>query len=226
MRILVAEDEPKARRYLAQGLGEEGFSVELAEDGIVALALLRQHPFDVAVLDVMLPGRDGWSIVQAMRSEGIRIPVLFLTARDHVEDRVRGFELGANDYLVKPFAFAELVARLRNLLRQGEPAAESATLRVGPLVIDSLRHQVSRSGRPLQLTPKEYALLLLLARHRGRVLSRTLIAESVWGICFDTRTNVVDVVIRRLRSKLDAPFAAPLVHTVRGTGYMLDSHDD
>lgn len=226
MRILIAEDDAKARRYLAQGLGEEGFSVTLAEDGKIALALLREHRFDVAVLDVMLPGRDGFGIVQAMRGAGIRTPVLFLTARDHVEDRVHGFEIGANDYLVKPFAFAELLARLRNLLRQGEPAGETAMLRVGPLLIDSLRHQVARGGQPLQLTPKEYALLLLLARHRGRVLSRTLIAESVWGICFDTQTNVVDVVIRRLRAKLDAPFDAPMLHTVRGVGYMLDSHAD
>ena len=226
MRILIAEDEAKARRYLAQGLGEQGFTVELAEDGNAALTLLREHVFDVAVLDVMLPVRDGWTIVQTMRAEAIHTPVLFLTARDHVEDRVRGFELGGNDYLVKPFAFAELLARLRNLVRHREPAGEAATLRVGELIIDSLRHQVSRNGQPLQLTPKEYALLLLLARHRGRVLSRTLIAESVWGICFETQTNVVDVVIRRLRSKLDAPFATPLLHTVRGVGYMLDSHVD
>ncbi|MDE2085621.1 MAG: winged helix-turn-helix domain-containing protein [Xanthomonadaceae bacterium] len=226
MRILVAEDEAKARRYLARGLGEQGYSIELAEDGNVALTMLREHTFDAAVLDVMLPGRDGWSIVQTMRSEAIRTPVLFLTARDHVEDRVRGFEIGGNDYLVKPFAFAELLARLRNLLRQGGSAGEAAMLRVGPLVIDALRHQVTRDHQPVQLTPKEYALLLLLARHRGRVLSRTLIAESVWGICFESQTNVVDVVIRRLRSKLDTPFAAPLLHTVRGVGYMLDSHED
>jgi heavy metal response regulator len=227
MRVLVAEDETKARRYLAQGLGEQGFSVALAEDGNQALTLLRERVFDVVVLDVMLPGRDGWTIVQTMRAEGIRSPVLFLTARDHVEDRVRGFELGGNDYLVKPFAFAELLARLRNLTRQAEPAGEASTLQVGELIIDALRHQVSRSGRLLQLTPKEYALLLLLARHRGRVLSRTLIAEGVWGICFETQTNLVDVVIKRLRGKLDAPFSsAPLLHTVRGRGYMLDAHVD
>lgn len=227
MRILIAEDEAKARRYLAQGLGEQGFSVELAEDGNQALMRLREHIFDVVVLDVMLPGRDGWTVVQTMRAEGIRTPVLFLTARDHVEDRVRGFELGGNDYLVKPFAFAELLARLRNLTRQAEPADGASTLRVGGLIIDALRHQVSRDGHPLQLTPKEYALLLLLARHRGRVLSRTLIAEGVWGICFETQTNVVDVAIRRLRSKLDTPFAsAPMLHTVRGMGYMLDVHAD
>ncbi|MFA6230392.1 MAG: response regulator [Rhodanobacter sp.] len=227
MRILVAEDEAKARRYLAKGLGELGFSVELAEDGHSALALLREHDFDVAVLDVMLPGHDGWTIVKTMRAEDIRTPVLFLTARDHVEDRVRGFELGGNDYLVKPFSFAELVARLRNLGRHAELAGHAAVLQIGELTIDSLRHRVSRSGQLLQLTPKEYALLLLLARHRGRVLSRTLIAESVWGICFEAQTNVVDVVIRRLRNKLDAPFAdAPLLHTVRGVGYMLSADAD
>lgn len=227
MRILVAEDEAKARRYLAKGLGEQGFSVELAEDGHTALILLREHVFDVAVLDVMLPGHDGWAIVQAMRAEAIRTPVLFLTARDHVEDRVRGFEVGGNDYLVKPFAFAELVARLRNLVRQTEPAGQTMLLQVGDLIIDSLRHQVSRRGQLLQLTPKEYALLLLLARHRGRVLSRTLIAEGVWGICFDTQTNVVDVVVRRLRTKLDVPFdGTPLLYTVRGVGYMLDDDAD
>ncbi|MDE2147451.1 MAG: response regulator transcription factor [Burkholderiales bacterium] len=227
MRLLVAEDEVKARRYLAQGLGEQGFSVTLAEDGAVALALLREHPFDAAVLDVMLPGRDGWAIVKALRQEGIATPVLFLTARDHVEDRVRGFEVGGNDYLVKPFAFAELVARLHNLMRRGAAATEPAPLRVGPLQVDLRRFEVTRAGRPLRLTPKEYAVLLLLARHRGRVLSRTLIAESVWGISFQTQTNVVDVLIGRLRAKLDAPFAPapPLLRTVRGAGYLLDSDE-
>jgi len=226
MRILVAEDEPKARRYLAQGLGEHGFTVELAEDGNSALTLLREHEFDVVVLDVMLPGRDGWSVVKALRAEGNRTPVLFLTARHHVEDRVRGFELGGDDYLVKPFAFAELLARLQNLVRRSEPAVAAATIEIGDLVIDALRHEVSRAGQALQLTPKEYALLLLLARHRGRVLSRTLIAESVWGVFFDTQTNVVDVAIRRLRAKLDAPFAQPMLQTVRGVGYLLDCHAD
>ncbi|OYV31792.1 MAG: DNA-binding response regulator [Acidocella sp. 20-61-6] len=174
----------------------------------------------------MLPGRDGWSIVKTLRAEGIRTPVLFLTARNHVEDRVRGFELGGDDYLVKPFAFAELLARLQNLVRRFEPAAGAATIEIGDLLIDALRHRVSRGGRSLQLTPKEYALLLLLARHRGRVLSRTLIAESVWGVCFETQTNVVDVVIRRLRAKLDAPFAQPMLRTVRGMGYTLDCQVD
>jgi two-component system copper resistance phosphate regulon response regulator CusR len=226
-RILVAEDEAKARRYLAEGLQEHGFAVVLAEDGDEAMALLQTRIFDAVVLDVMLPGRDGWTIIQAMRADAIRTPVLFLTALDRVEDRVRGFELGANDYLVKPFAFAELVARLHNLLRQADLAQESSILKVGDLVIDPLQQRVSREGRPLWLAPKEYALLLLLARHRGRVMSRALIADGVWGIRFDTQTNLVDVVVRRLRSKLDEPFAAPtMLRTVRGAGYVLDADAD
>ena len=227
MRILIAEDEAKTRRYVAQGLRELGFAVEAVEDGQTALSLLREHAFDAAVLDVMLPGLDGWTLIKTLRGENNRTPILFLTARDHVEDRVRGFELGANDYLVKPFAFAELVARVRNITRQAEKSvAGDSSLRVGDLVFDLLRHRVERAGLPLQLTPKEYALLLLLARHRGRVLSRTLIAESVWGLCFDTQTNVVDVVVRRLRAKVDTPYPSPMLQTVRGVGYMLDAHDD
>ncbi|MDE1895102.1 MAG: response regulator [Xanthomonadaceae bacterium] len=226
MRILIAEDEAKTRRYVAQGLRELGFAVEAVEDGPAALGLLREHAFDAAVLDVMLPGLDGWTLIRTLRAEHNRTPILFLTARDHVEDRVRGFELGANDYLVKPFAFAELVARLRNIARQAAPVAGDGSLRVGDLVFDLLRHRVERAGLALQLTPKEYALLLLLARHRGRVLSRTLIAESVWGVCFDTQTNVVDVVVRRLRAKVDAPYASPMLQTVRGVGYLLDAHGD
>ncbi|MBU6297089.1 MAG: heavy metal response regulator transcription factor [Alphaproteobacteria bacterium] len=224
MRVLVAEDEPKTRRYLAQGLREEGMSVELTEDGSDALVLLREHSFDAVILDVMLPGADGWTIVKTLRAEGIKTPVLFLTARDQVEDRVRGFELGGDDYLVKPFAFAELLARLRNVIRRSAVTQNDTSLRIEDLTVDPLRHHVERGGRALQLTAKEYALLLVLARNRGRVLSRTLIAESVWGLCSDVQTNVVDVLVRRLRGKLDAPFDSPLVHTIRGVGYLLDSH--
>lgn len=224
MRVLIAEDEPKTRRYLLQGLRELGFAVDAAGDGSAALALLREHIFDVAVLDIMLPGQDGWSIVRTLRGEANHTPVLFLTARDHVEDRVRGFELGADDYLIKPFAFAELVARMRNLARRPAPTDSTARLAVGDLSFDLLRHDVERAGIRLQLTPKEYALLLLLARNPGHVLSRNVIAEGVWGINFDIQTNVVDVVVRRLRAKLDAPFATPMLRTVRGVGYMLDAH--
>lgn len=225
MRILVAEDEPKTRRYLLQGLRELDFSVDGTNDGNDALTLLREHCFDAAVLDIMLPGMDGWTVVKTMRAAANHTPVLFLTARDHVEDRVRGFEVGADDYLIKPFAFAELVARLRNLVRHAQPAGEPAAIVVGELRIDLLRHAVTRAGVPLQLTRKEYALLLLLARHPGRALGRTLIAESVWGVCFEVQTNVVDVAVRRLRAKLDTPFAAPMLHTVRGIGYVLEAHD-
>jgi two-component system copper resistance phosphate regulon response regulator CusR len=224
MRILVAEDEAKTQRYLAQGLREQGFLVELTEDGNDALVLLREHAFDVVVLDVMLPGKDGWSVVRALRAEGNKTPVLFLTARDHVEDRVRGFELGGDDYLIKPFAFAELLARLRNVARRSSVTGKDGTLTVGDLLFDPMRHHVERDGRKLQLTPKEYALLLLLARNQGRVLSRTLIAESIWGLCSDAQTNVVDVLMRRLRRKVDAQFSKPLLHTVRGVGYKLDTY--
>lgn len=226
MRILIAEDEAKTRRYLAQGLQEQGFSVEAVDNGHAALMLLREHAFDVAVLDVMIPGQDGWTLVKTLRREANRTPVLFLTARDAVEDRVRGFELGADDYLVKPFAFAELVARLRNMVRHSSAGNDASTLHVGNLELDLLRHRVRRGGQTLDLTPREYALLLLLARHPGRVLTRTLIAESVWGICFDVQTNVVDVAVRRLRAKLDGPFSAPLLHTVRGVGYRLEASAD
>lgn len=225
MQILIAEDEPKTQHYLLQGLRELGFTIDATSDGKTALALLREHDFDAAVLDIMLPGLDGWAIVKALRAEANHTPVLFLTARDHVEDRVRGFELGADDYLIKPFAFAELVARVRNLVRRTQPASDPARLVIGDLQIDPLRRHVSRAGHDLQLTPKEYGLLLLLARHPGRVLSRTLIAESVWGVCFEAQTNVVDVVVRRLRAKLDAPFASPMLRTARGVGYMLVPHD-
>lgn len=226
MRILIAEDEVKTRRYLFQGLHEQGFTVDVAKDGNAALTLLRQHVFDVLVLDVMLPGRDGWTVLKTLRQESIITQVIFLTARDHVEDRVRGFELGGDDYLVKPFAFSELVARIRNLGRRGPHAGDEQILRVGGLSFDLLRHHVERDGRTLLLTAKEYALLLLLARHRGRVLSRVLIAESVWGTFFEAQTNVVDVTVGRLRIKLDSNFPSPMLRTVRGFGYVLDSIDD
>jgi len=226
MRILIAEDEPKTQRYLAQGLRENGDSVELCGSGPVALALARDHAFDVIVLDVMLPDLDGWGVLRGLRAAGVATPVLFLTARDHVEDRVRGFDLGADDYLIKPFAFAELLARLRNLARRAPAAVAGGDLAVGDLRIDVLRHRAARDGTPLTLTAKEYALLLLLVRHRGRTLSRTLIAESVWGTCHEAQTNVVDVLVRRLRVKLERHGRPPLIHTVRGVGYRLEAEPD
>ncbi len=221
MHILIIEDERKTAAYLRQGLSENGFVVDVAERGDDGLHLARTGSYDLILLDVMLPERDGWSVLSELRRAGQQTPVLFLTARDSVPDRVKGLELGADDYLVKPFAFSELLARVRSVLRRS-PARHPETLRVADLELDLLGHRASRGGQRLELTPKEYALLSLLARRRGEVLSRTLIAEQVWDMNFDSDTNVVDVAVRRLRRKVDEPFARRLIHTVRGAGYVLE----
>ena len=221
MRILVVEDEPKTAGFLSKGLRENGFVVDIASRGEDALHLSRTAAFDLIVLDVMLPTLDGWSVLSAIRQDGRQTPVLFLTARDAVEDRVHGLELGADDYLVKPFAFSELLARVRSILRRG-PNRQPETVRVADLELDIVRHRASRAGRRLNLTPKEFSLLSLLARRTGEVLSRTLIAEQVWDVNFESDTNVVDVHVRRLRSKVDDRFDKPLIHTVRGVGYVLE----
>lgn len=223
MQILLAEDERKTVDYLSKGLRENGHTIEAVYNGFDALQLALNHGFDAIILDVMLPGLDGWQVLQRLRAAGHATPVLFLTARDQVEDRVRGFDLGANDYLIKPFAFAELLARLRNLARLPKAASDSSVITVGDLEIDTLRHRVARTGQTLHLTSKEYALLLLLARNNGRVLSRTIIAEALWGMFHDQQTNAVDAVVRRLRAKLDTPFGTALLQTIRGTGYVLES---
>ena len=221
MRILIVEDEVRAAAYLRQGLSEAGFSVEVAHDGVEGEHLALTQAFDLLILDVMLPGRSGWEILASVRRMS-QTPVLFLTARDRVEDRVRGLEAGADDYLVKPCAFSELLARVRTLLRR-RPQAEPDVLRVADLELDLARHKAWRGGVRVTLTAKEMALLALFMRRRGEVLSRTLIAEQVWDMHFDSDTNVVDVAVRRLRAKIDEPFELKLIHTLRGVGYVLEA---
>jgi two-component system copper resistance phosphate regulon response regulator CusR len=221
MRILVIEDEPKIATFLHKGLTENGFVVDAVGNGHEGLHQASTGTYDLIILDVMLPDLDGWSVLQSLRRLGKQTPALFLTARDAVNDRVHGLELGADDYLVKPFAFSELLARVRSVLRRG-PARQPEILRVADLEIDFVRHRATRGGRSLDLTPKEFALLALLARRSGEVLSRTVIAEQVWDMNFDSETNVVDVHVRHLRAKLDDPCEHKLIHTVRGVGYVLE----
>jgi len=223
MRILVVEDEKKTAAFLAKGLREAGFDVDVAVDGEAGLAQARASKFDLLIVDIMLPHKDGWELVAELRRDGVRTPILFLTARDSVRDRVKGLELGADDYLVKPFAFAELLARMRSILRRA-PLRDAKHLRIADLEIDMQRHKATRSGVPLNLTPKEFLLLAHLVRSAGEVVSRAEISEQVWDIGFKTDTNVVDVVVRRLRAKVDDPFKTKLIDTIRGVGYVLKAH--
>ncbi|HEY7160871.1 MAG TPA: heavy metal response regulator transcription factor [Acidobacteriota bacterium] len=224
MHILIVEDERKTAAFLRKGLTENGFVVDVSHDGEEGLELALHREYDLLILDVLLPRREGWSILLELRRAGKKGPVLFLTARDRVQDRVKGLELGADDYLIKPFAFSELLARVRSLLRRGSGIQEQ-TLNVSDLKIDLLRHKVTRGSKRIDMTSKEFALLSLLARRSGEVLSRTLIAEQVWDMNFDSGTNVVDVAIRRLRSKVDDPFSRKLIHSVRGVGYVLEDRE-
>jgi two-component system, OmpR family, copper resistance phosphate regulon response regulator CusR len=220
MRILVIEDEKKAAAYLKRGLTESGFIVDVAEDGDTGLHMANAGIYDLIILDVMLPGRDGWSIISELRRSGKQTLSLFLTARDSVNDRVKGLDLGADAYLVKPFAFSELMAQIRTLFRRG-PTRQPDVIRIADLEMDFIQHRATRAGIRLDLTPKEFALLSLFCRRQGEVLSRTLIAEQVWDMNFDSDTNVVDVQVRRLRAKVDDPFEQKLIHTERGMGYVL-----
>lgn len=220
MRLLIVEDEPKTGDYLHKGLSENGFVVDLARNGIDGKHLALSGDYYLVILDVGLPGVDGWDVLRAIRAQK-QIPVMYLTARDRVDDRVKGLELGADDYLIKPFAFSELLARIRGLLRRGK-SRDPEQIRIGDLEVDLPRHKVLRAGERIDLTAKEFALLALLARRQGEVLSRTLIAEQVWDMHFDSDTNVVDVAIRRLRAKIDDPYPVKLVHSIRGIGYVLE----
>jgi two-component system copper resistance phosphate regulon response regulator CusR len=221
MKILIIEDESKAVDYLTKGLLECGYSVDSALNGEAGLHLAKTINFDLLILDVMLPGRNGWAILKSLRESGNQKPVLFLTAKDMVEDRVKGLELGADDYLVKPFAFSELLARIRSILRRG-PSLKSEVVRVADLEIDPVRQKAARGGKKLDLTRKEFALLYFLASHSGEVLTRTIIAEQVWDMNFDGDTNIIAVHVARLRSKVDDSFPGKLIHTARGVGYVLE----
>jgi two-component system copper resistance phosphate regulon response regulator CusR len=220
MRVLLIEDKKKTAGFLAKGLREDDLEVEIAHDGETGLELATTRKFDLLIVDVMLPGKDGWSVVAELRKSGMRTPILFLTARDSVRDRVKGLELGADDYLVKPFAFSELMARVHSLLRRA-PQQNDEVVLIGDLEIDTRRHKAKRAGTALNLTAKEFLLLTHLAHSAGQVVSRAEIAAHVWDINFATNTNVVDVMVRRLRAKVDDPFELKLIHTVRGAGYVL-----
>ncbi|HHJ3201494.1 TPA: heavy metal response regulator transcription factor [Vibrio parahaemolyticus] len=229
MKILIVEDEHKAGEYLQKGLIESGYVVDLVHDGVDGLYHSTSEEYDLILLDIMLPKLDGWQVLNTLRSSGIHTPVIMLTAKEQVEDRVRGFELGANDYVVKPYAFAELLARVQNVFRHhiaAQVVASPQTLRVADLELDMIKRVATRAGQSMSLTAKEYALLELLMRKTGQVLSRTTIASLVWDMNFDSDTNVIDVAVKRLRNKVDKPFDRPLIHTVRGMGYKLEESRD
>lgn len=220
MRVLVVEDERRIADFIRKGLSEQGYAVDIASDGDEAIDWVAAAEFDTIVLDIMLPVRDGFEVCRLLRKKGVRTPILMLTARDAVEDRVLGLDSGADDYLVKPFAFAELLARLRALTRR-EPTPLGAVLRVGGLTLDTRTREACRDGKPIPLTNREYALLEYLMRHPNQVLTRTMITEHVWNYDFDNATNVIDVHIRNLRRKADDPFPTRLIQTVRGAGYRI-----
>jgi two-component system copper resistance phosphate regulon response regulator CusR len=224
MKLLVVEDELKTGTFLQQGLAEAGFNSDLARTGVdgLHLALTQEEPYDLIILDVMLPGLDGWKVLETLRLSGNETPVLFLTARDQIEDRVKGLELGADDYLIKPFAFSELLARIRTLLRRSRNTTETVVLTIADLELDLVRRRVTRSGQRIDLTAKEFSLLELLMRKKGEILPRSLIASQVWDMNFDSDTNVIEVAMRRLRAKVDDPFTPKLIRTQRGMGYVLE----
>lgn len=225
MKVLVVEDDPKIASFIQKGLREAGFVVDRADDGEQALLLTREFKYDVAVIDIMLPKFDGLSLIDLMRQRGIETPILVLSARHTVDDRIRGLQQGADDYMVKPFVFAELLARVQALVRRASKPIEANRITCGDLVVDLLDRKVRRGGQLIELQPKEYALLEYLLRHRGRTLSKTMILEQVWDLHFDPQTNVVDVLVCRLRNKIDKNFPNKLIQTIRGIGYVMDDTD-
>ncbi|SQI36170.1 Transcriptional regulatory protein CusR [Leminorella richardii] len=226
MKLLVIEDEAKTGEYLSKSLTESGFVVDLADNGMNGYHLAMTHDYDLVVLDIMLPDIDGWTIVKSLRAAGKGVPILLLTALGNVDHRVKGLELGADDYLVKPFAFAELLARVRTLLRRGATAIVESHFQVSDLIIDLIKRRVTRAGKRINLTSKEFSLLEFFVRHQGEALPRSLIASQVWDMNFDSDTNVIDVAIKRLRSKIDDDFEPKLIHTVRGVGYIFEEQND
>src|SRR5437868_15152725 len=225
MRVLLVEDDPRIARFVSQALREQSYAVDLTADGEDALYKASINDYDAVILDIMIPGRDGFEVCRSLRAEGLTVPVIMLTARDAVEDRIKGLDTGADDYLTKPFEVSELLARLRALLRRGH-VIRPATITIADLVIDTRAHRVTREDRNIELTAKEYALLEYMARERGRVLTRAEIAEHVWDENFDPLSNLIDVNINRLRRKIDDHFSPPLIHTRRGEGYTLAAPDD
>jgi two-component system, OmpR family, copper resistance phosphate regulon response regulator CusR len=223
MKLLLIEDEPKTGRYLRRGFTEAGFLADWESDGYDGLSLALTEAYDLIVLDVMLPGIDGWEIIRQIRNAGNQVAILFLTARDQVENRVKGLELGADDYLIKPFAFTELLARVRALVRRASHSTLVQYICVADLEIDLLRRRVIRAGKRINVTAKEFLLLDLLMHHQGEVLPRALIASQVWDMNFDSDTNVIEVAVRRLRAKIDDDYPIKLIRTVRGMGYVLEA---
>ena len=221
MRLLVVEDDATIASFVVKGLQEAGFAVDHAADGPQGLRLALTEPYDAAIVDLMLPGRDGLSLIEELRNRRVKTPVIILSARREVDDRVRGLQAGGDDYLTKPFAFSELLARVQALIRRASGTSEPTRLVVGDLVLDLLTRRVERAGRPIELRPREFALLEYLMRNAGRVVSKTMILEHVWNYSFDPRTNVVDVLVHRLRERIDRDFETRLLHTVRGIGYVI-----
>ena len=222
MRILIVEDHARTASYLQKGLKEQRFATDVALDGQEGLHLAMNNAYDVIILDVMLPYLDGWTLIKTIRANDTSVPILFLTAKDTIDDRVKGLELGADDYLIKPFAFSELLARLRTIVRRNQPQTAQHSLHIDDLIIYPHQYRVTRADHTLNLTAKEFMLLLLFAHRLGEPLSRTYISEQVWDIYFDCDTNIIDVAVKRLRDKMDKPFANKLIHTVRGVGYVME----